>query len=71
MRCLRPNPVVPLRFTTGYQLPSLRLAEIETACRKMRFIKLELMGCQRRLADRFHPILYILFILSHFFRRSP
>ena len=44
MRCLRPNPVVPLRFTTGYQLSSLRLEEIETACRKMRFIKLALMG---------------------------
>ena len=44
MRCLRPNPVVPPRFTTGYQLPSLRLEEIETACRKMHFIKLALMG---------------------------
>ena len=44
MRCLRPDPVVPPRFTTGYQLPSLRLEEIETASRKMRFIKLALMG---------------------------
>ena len=36
------NPVVSLRCTTGYRLPSLWLGEIDTTDGNMRFIKIKL-----------------------------